>query len=82
MLTVQHTEDNFEFRDLNNNGQLEPYEDSRLPVETRVTDLLSRMTVAEKAGLMFQTFATFVRGMAAPHCWLAISVNQRRGRWC
>jgi beta-glucosidase len=61
MLTLARTEDNFEFRDLNNNGQLDPYEDSRLPVETRVTDLLSRMTVAEKAGLMFQTFAAFVR---------------------
>ena len=61
MLTLQRTEENFEFRDLNHNGQLDPYEDSRLPVETRVIDLLSRMTVAEKAGLMFQTFAAFVR---------------------
>ena len=61
MLTLRHTEDGFEFRDLNHNGQLDPYEDSRLPVETRVTDLLSRMTLAEKAGLMFQTFAAFVR---------------------
>ena len=62
MLTLQRTEDDVDFRDLNNNGRLDPYEDSRLPVERRVTDLLSRMTVAEKAGLMFQTFATFVRG--------------------
>jgi beta-glucosidase len=61
MLTLQRTEDGFQFRDLNKNGQLEPYEDSRLPVETRVADLLSRLTLAEKAGLMFQTFATFVR---------------------
>ena len=61
MLTLQRTEGNVEFRDLNNNGQLDPYEDSRLALETRVTDLLSRMTVAEKAGLMFQTFATHVR---------------------
>ncbi len=60
MLTLQHTEDNLAYRDLNRNGQLDPYEDARLPIETRVTDLLTRMTVAEKAGLMFQTFAAHV----------------------
>ena len=43
--------------DLNKNGRLDPYEDSRLPIAQRVEDLLARMTVAEKAGLMFQTFA-------------------------
>jgi len=37
---------------LNGNGQLDPYEDWRLPVAQRVEDLLSRMTLAEKAGLM------------------------------
>ncbi|MFD1448747.1 glycoside hydrolase family 3 protein [Oceanobacillus profundus] len=41
-----------EFRDLNANGELDPYEDWRLPVEKRVDDLLSKMTVEEKAGLM------------------------------
>lgn len=61
MLTLQHAEDNFAYRDLNHNGQLDPYEDSRLPVETRVTDLLTQMTLAEKVGLMFQTFAAHVR---------------------
>ncbi|MFE2293423.1 glycoside hydrolase family 3 protein [Streptomyces sp. NPDC059452] len=40
------------FRDLNHNGTMEPYEDPRLPVEERVTDLLARMTLEEKAGLM------------------------------
>src|SRR4029079_3483721 len=39
-------------KDLNGNGKLDPYEDWRLPVEQRVNDLLSRMTMAEKAGLM------------------------------
>jgi beta-glucosidase len=34
-----------------------PYEDPRLPVDERVTDLLGRMTLAEKAGLMFHTMA-------------------------
>jgi beta-glucosidase len=61
VLTLKRTEDNYEFRDLNHNGQLDPYEDSRLPVEARVDDLVGQMTLEEKAGLMFQTFAAFVR---------------------
>jgi beta-glucosidase len=44
------------FRDLNKNGILDPYEDLRLPVEIRVEDLLSQMTLEEKAGLMYHTF--------------------------
>ncbi|MCT2543693.1 MULTISPECIES: glycoside hydrolase family 3 protein [Streptomyces] len=40
------------FRDLNHNGTMEPYEDPRLPVEDRVTDLLARTTLEEKAGLL------------------------------
>jgi len=40
------------FKDLNGNGQLDAYEDWRLPVSQRVDDLLSRMTLQEKAGLM------------------------------
>jgi beta-glucosidase len=43
------------FRDLNKNGRLDPYEDSRLPIEERITDLLAQMTLEEKAGLMFHT---------------------------
>jgi beta-glucosidase len=34
--------------DLNKNGEKEPYEDTNLPIEERVTDLLSRMTLEEK----------------------------------
>ena len=40
------------WRDLNHNGQLDPYEDSRLPAEQRVDDLLARMTLEEKVGTM------------------------------
>ena len=47
--------DEFPFRDLNKNGRLDPYEDSRLPIDERVEDLLSQMTIEEKAGMMFQT---------------------------
>lgn len=43
------------FRDLNKNGRLDAYEDSHLPVEERVADLLGQMTLEEKAGLMFHT---------------------------
>ncbi|MFN8495534.1 MAG: glycoside hydrolase family 3 N-terminal domain-containing protein [Caldilineaceae bacterium] len=53
----QLTEAGFTFRDLNKNGKLDPYEDPRRPIEERVEDLLSQMTLAEKAGLMFQNFA-------------------------
>ncbi|MDQ0256712.1 beta-glucosidase [Evansella vedderi] len=41
-----------EFRDLNGNGVLDPYENWELPIEERVKDLLSRMSLEEKAGLM------------------------------
>jgi len=49
------TEDGFAFRDLNKNGRLDPYEDSRRPIDGRVEDLLSQMTLEEKAGTMFHT---------------------------
>jgi beta-glucosidase len=49
------TEGDFTFRDLNKNGRLDPYEDARRPIEERVADLLSQMTLEEKAGLLFHT---------------------------
>ncbi|TVQ03313.1 MAG: hypothetical protein EA359_10020, partial [Balneolaceae bacterium] len=48
--------DGMAFRDLNKNGILDPYEDRRLSVEIRVEDLISQMTLEEKAGLMYHTF--------------------------
>lgn len=44
--------DGRDFKDLNRSGAIDPYEDWRLPVEARVEDLLGRMTLEEKAGLM------------------------------
>ncbi|MGW0662122.1 glycoside hydrolase family 3 protein [Streptodolium elevatio] len=38
-------------------GATAPYEDPSLPVAERVEDLLGRMTLEEKAGLLFQTIA-------------------------
>lgn len=46
------TVDGLQFKDLNKNGVLEPYEDWRKSPEERAKDLVSRMTVAEKAGAM------------------------------
>ncbi len=49
------TQENFTFRDLNKNGSLDVYEDSRESVDKRVEDLLSQMTIEDKAGQMFIT---------------------------
>jgi beta-glucosidase len=42
-----------QIRDLNNNGEVDPYEDPRQPVKSRVENLLEQMTIEEKVGLMF-----------------------------
>ena len=47
------TEGKYQFKDLNKNGQVDPYEDWRLPMEERIADLVSQMTLEEKVGLMF-----------------------------
>jgi beta-glucosidase len=40
------------FKDLNRNGVLDSYEDWRLPAAQRARDLVGRMTLEEKAGMM------------------------------
>lgn len=49
------TEDGFQYRDLNKNGKLDVYEDSRRTIDERTDDLLAQMTLEEKAGCMFIT---------------------------
>ncbi|MGF1791298.1 glycoside hydrolase family 3 C-terminal domain-containing protein [Photobacterium profundum] len=44
--------DGYKFRDANGNGVLDPYEDWRLTPEKRSADLVGRMTLEEKAGMM------------------------------
>jgi beta-glucosidase len=44
------------FKDLNRNGQLDPFEDWRLTPAKRAEDLLRRMTLEEKAGTMLQDY--------------------------
>ncbi|RMG63539.1 MAG: glycoside hydrolase family 3 protein [Bacteroidetes bacterium] len=46
------TADRYAFKDLNRNGQLDPYEDWRLPFAERAQDLAGQLSVEEMAGLM------------------------------
>ncbi len=46
------TVDRFAFKDLNRNENLDKYEDWRLPVDERASDLASKMTIHQIAGLM------------------------------
>ena len=50
---LYRTQTGVEYRDLNKNGHMDPYEDPRIPVEERINDLLSQMTLEEKAGMLF-----------------------------
>jgi hypothetical protein len=50
------------FRELNKNGTLDPYEDRRAPIANRVSDLLARTTMEEKAGLMISRLARGIHG--------------------
>jgi beta-glucosidase len=43
------------FKDLNRTGQLDPYEDWRLPPGQRAADVTARMTLAEKVGTMMHS---------------------------
>jgi len=48
-------EDGTRYRDLNGNGVIDPYEDPRLGAEERTEDLLARLSLEEKVGLLFHT---------------------------
>lgn len=41
------------YRDLNKNGKMDPYENTKLPIEKRIDNLISLMNIEEKAGMMF-----------------------------
>ena len=53
------------FKDLNKNGALDPYEDWRLPAETRARDLASKLSVEQIAGLMLYSRHQSVPARAA-----------------
>ncbi|MEO6319660.1 MAG: glycoside hydrolase family 3 N-terminal domain-containing protein [Polaromonas sp.] len=63
LLTVEGKQ----FKDSNGNGQLDKYEDWRRSIDQRVDDLVSKMTLEEKAGLMLiQTLNGGCGGAASP----------------
>lgn len=45
--------DGLQFKDMNKNGTLDVYEDWRQDIDARVWDLISQMTLEEKAGLFY-----------------------------
>ncbi|MDO5645867.1 MAG: glycoside hydrolase family 3 N-terminal domain-containing protein [Dermabacter sp.] len=44
-----------EYRDLNGNGRMDPFEDPRFEPRERAEDLLRRLSIEEKVGLLFHT---------------------------
>ncbi len=59
-------EDGLPFKDLNNNGKIDVYEDWRRPTEARVEDLVSQMTRQEKAGMLMIDQLNADRGGQVP----------------
>src|SRR5687768_15337941 len=49
-----------QFKDLNKNSKLDPYEDWRLSAEARTKDLVKQMTLDEKVGAMMHGTAVSV----------------------
>jgi len=59
-------QDGLEFKDLDHNGVLDPYEDWRLAPEVRARDLVARMSLEEKAGAMMHGTAPSVGKAPVP----------------
>jgi beta-glucosidase len=69
--------DGLTFKDSNANAKLDAHEDWRRPVDARVADLVSQMTLQEKAGLMLiQTLNGGCEGALQPNA--AAFVNQQQ----
>ena len=68
--------DDYLFRDLNKNQQLDIYEDARVSIELRVNDVLSQMTIKEKVGLMFHPPFTVNPGIGMRIYEILIRGNQ------
>lgn len=75
------TVDSLKFKDLNSNGKLDDYEDWRLPVDKRVDNLVSQMTLAEKAGLMLIDTMNAGTNGAAPASAADFINNQKMSRF-
>ena len=57
-------DDGYAFKDLNRNGQLDPYEDWRLPADVRARDLSAQLSIEEIAGLMLYSSHQAIPGSA------------------
>jgi len=57
------TVDGLAFKDLNKDGQLDPYEDWRRPTKERAEDLASKMTIEQIAGLMLYSMHQAIPAM-------------------
>ncbi|MFE4196548.1 glycoside hydrolase family 3 protein [Paenarthrobacter sp. NPDC056912] len=52
---ISVSDDDTQYRDLNGNGIMDPFENPALTPHERAADLTSRLSIEEKAGLMFHT---------------------------
>ncbi len=59
------TVDGLSFKDLNQNGKLDKYEDWRLPTDVRAKDLASKLSVEQIAGLMLYSAHQAIPARAA-----------------
>ncbi len=59
-------EGEYSFLDRNGNGKLDPYEDDRLPLDVRVADVLSQMTLEEKIHLLKGSGIASAMGQGEP----------------
>ena len=57
-------DDGYAFKDLNHNGQLDAYEDWRLPADVRARDLAAQLSIEEIAGLMLYSSHQAIPGSA------------------
>lgn len=54
-MTTVSTPPETTYRDLNGNGRMDPYENPELSAEERTADLVARLSLEEKVGLLFHT---------------------------
>ena len=69
------------FKDSNGNGQLDKYEDWRRSVDQRVDDLVSKMTLEEKVGLMLINTLNSDAGGAVPQTAFDYVNTQKMSRF-
>ena len=57
------------FKDMNGNGELDAYEDWRLPAEDRANDLIAKMTLQQKAGSLIFSAVGGKNGSTVTDLW-------------